>query len=364
MSQHPLRVGRPAARGSDQSQGPGLRVESALAPSACRRAAGPPGGGKRAIIRHFARTGEPLIPIKQCLLCGGDDVRLLHRSNVPARARAGSQYRCTSHALGIHPDIFRCRACTFTFNEPASGAVDHLSEYAQVDDPEYLEQRESRRLTYGRELDGLERLLRGRELLDVGCYTGFFLEQARERGWVARGVEPSKWAADHAATTLGLEVFHGPVEDYVATGVERAFDLVTLWDVLEHLSDPVAVLRGVRSLLRPDGLLAFTTHNLDSVLARLMRGRYPFFMEMHTVHLNDRTIDLLLETTGFELVERHVHRRAVRLEYLLSRFRRLGELPARAMQRLAQAAGLADRVVWIGFVGLETIVARPSGRGT
>jgi 2-polyprenyl-3-methyl-5-hydroxy-6-metoxy-1,4-benzoquinol methylase len=297
-----------------------------------------------------------------CPLCGASEIRLLYGSNIPERRRPGSRYGCTSFELGVHPDIFRCGACTFVFNAATSGPVDALEEYARVDDPAYLEQRESRRLTYGRELDRLEALTSGRELLDVGSYSGFFLEQARERGWTVQGVEPSKWAADYARSTLGVPVFNGPIEAFSPSAGER-FDAVTLWDVLEHLSDPLAVLRHVRGMLRPDGLLAFTTHNLDAPLARILRGRYPFFMEMHTVHLNDRTLALLLEKAGFELVERHVHQRAVRLAYLASRLRRLGELPARAAQAIVRGLGLADRVVWIGFVGLETVLARPRREG-
>jgi len=293
-----------------------------------------------------------------CPLCGGSEIRVLYPSNIPEHRRPGSRYGCTSFELGVHPDIFRCPACTFVFNAASSGSLDALEEYARVDDPAYLEQRESRRLTYGRELDRIEAFCAGRELLDVGSYTGFFLEQARERGWRVQGVEPSKWAADYARSTLGIPVFNGPIEAWVPPAGQR-FDVVTLWDVLEHLTDPVGVLRHVRGLLRPDGLVAFTTPNLDAPLARLLRGRYPFFMQMHTVHLNHRTRDLLLEKAGFERVERHVHRRAVRLAYLASRLRRLGELPARAAEGAVRRLGLADRVLWIGFVGLETVLARP-----
>ena len=293
-----------------------------------------------------------------CPLCGGAEIRVLYPSNIPEHRRPGSRYGCTSFELGVHPDIFRCRSCTFTFNAAASGPLDALEEYARVDDPAYLEQRESRRLTYGRELDRIEVLTSGRELLDVGSYTGFFLEQARERGWSVQGVEPSKWAADYARSSLGVPVFNGSIEAWAPPPGQR-FDVVTLWDVLEHLTDPVDVLRHVRELLRPDGLVAFTTHNLDAPLARLLRGRYPFFMEMHTVHLNHRTRDLLLEKAGFERVERHVHRRAVRLAYLTSRLQRLGEIPARVAEGLVRGLGLADRAVWIGFVGLETVLARP-----
>jgi SAM-dependent methyltransferase len=151
-------------------------------------------------------------------------------------------------------------------------------------------------------------------------------------------------------------VFNGPIERFETT---RTFDVVTLWDVFEHLVDPVGVLSRVRRLLRPGGLLAFTTHNLDAPLARLLRGRYPFFMEMHTTHVNSRTRDLLLAKTGFACVDLHTHLRAVRFAYLLSRLRRFGELPARLADSVARGLGLADRIVWVGFAGLETIIARP-----
>ncbi len=291
----------------------------------------------------------------QCPLCRRHDFEVLYPSNIPAGSGSVGTYECTSFALGVHPDIFRCRSCSFVFNEPASGPLDHLEEYARVEDPQYLGEKRSRHLTYGRELDRIEALCSGRDLLDVGCYAGFFLDQARSRGWQVEGVEPSKWAADHATSMFGVDVFHGPIESYAT---DRRFDVVTLWDVFEHLSDPVAVLGSIHRLLKPDGLLVFVTHNLDAPIARLLRGRYPFFMEMHTVHLNNQTRDLLLAKTGFTLVERRVHRRAVRVGYLLSRIRRWGEAPARWAIRASRFLRAEDRILWIGFMGLETIFAR------
>ncbi len=294
----------------------------------------------------------------RCPLCQSQDVSLLYASNLPEQ-RSGSRYDCTSFGLGLHPDIFRCRSCSFVFNEPATGELDHLEEYAQTEDPDYLDQKLSRRLTYDRELERIEAHAAGRELLDVGCYAGFFLEQARERDYDVAGVEPSIWGARHAAEKLGLDVFNGPIE---AFRTERRFDVVTMWDVIEHLENPLEVLRTVHRLMHPGGVLAFTTHNLDSLAARLMRGRYPFFMEMHTVHLNDRTRDLLLAKAGFERIAVLPHRRALRLGYLVSRLRRLGEWPVGAADRLARAFGVVDRIVWVGGVGLETILARPLER--
>lgn len=297
--------------------------------------------------------------MEQCPLCESRSVALLYPSNLaPSTTGQGGRYECTSTGLGQHPDIYRCSACTFVFNEPAAGEADHLDEYAEIEDPDYLDQKLSRRLTYARELDRVARFQPSGDLLDVGCYAGFFLEQARDRGYRVQGVEPSRWAALHARDELGLDVWNGPIEDFET---DRRFDVVTLWDVIEHLEDPVSVLRCIRKLLKPGGVLAFTTHNLDSALARVMRGRYPFFMEMHTIHMNNRTRDLLLEKSGFERVALEPHRRALRFGYLLSRLRRIGDAPERAAQAMARGLRIANRIVWVGGVGLETIIARPLG---
>jgi SAM-dependent methyltransferase len=128
--------------------------------------------------------------------------------------------------------------------------------------------------------------------------------------------------------------------------------------LIEHLTDPVAVLAKLHGMLRPGGVVAFTTHNLDSPAARLLRGRYPFFMEMHTIHLRSRTRDRLLADTGFERIEVHAHLRAIRVDYLVSRLRRLGATPERLAARLVRGLGIHERIVWIGGSGLETVIAR------
>lgn len=242
------------------------------------------------------------------------------------------------------------------FNEAAPESNDVAGEYADVEDPEYLAQRESRRLTFERELDAIEALQPRGDLLDVGCYTGFFLECARERGWHVSGVEPSRWAARHAASELGLDVFNGPIERYDS---DRTFDVITMWDVLEHVPNPVEVLTILRRHQRPDSLLVFATHNLDTAVARALGRRFPLFMEMHTVHFNNRTLQMLLDRAGYRLEHRYNQRRAVRLGYLISRLRRFGATPERIASAVVHRLALQDRILWTGMVGVETYFARP-----
>jgi len=126
-------------------------------------------------------------------------------------------------------------------------------------------------------------------VLDVGCGPGAFLEAARAEGFDPFGLEVSEEAAASARRRLGSRIAVGPIEQ--APWREGAFDAVTLWDVLEHLRDPVAVLARVHRLLRPGGWIALETPDAQSLLHRTARavhlatgGRVRKPMAIYDVH--------------------------------------------------------------------------------
>jgi 2-polyprenyl-3-methyl-5-hydroxy-6-metoxy-1,4-benzoquinol methylase len=139
----------------------------------------------------------------------------------------------------------------------------------------------------------------GRSLLDVGCAAGFFLEAARERGWSVRGLEVSAFAAGHARG-LGIAV---DVDSILSppSGLP-AFDVVTLWDVIEHLDRPDVALRRVRELLRPGGLLGLSTGDYGSLLRRVAGSRWRLFADpTHRFFFDEATLVRLLRGEGFEV---------------------------------------------------------------
>jgi len=98
----------------------------------------------------------------------------------------------------------------------------------------------------------IERMAGGGRLLDVGCGYGHFLQACQRRGWQVKGVELSGAAGDRARAA-GLEVFRGSLAQ-AGYPAER-FDVVTLWNVLDHLAEPLAEAREIMRVLRPGGLL-------------------------------------------------------------------------------------------------------------
>lgn len=145
------------------------------------------------------------------------------------------------------------------------------------------------------------RLRRSGSLLDVGCSTGLFLDALRYHGdWRLAGIEADARAAQYARDTLGLDVFSGQVED--APLPRAAFDVITLWDVLEHLPAPRAALARIREWLADDGWLIVSVPNADSIDARVF-SRYwigldpPRHMSVFTL----TSLRRLLEDAGFEV---------------------------------------------------------------
>jgi len=150
-------------------------------------------------------------------------------------------------------------------------------------------------------------------LLDVGCATGSFLSLAQSRGWECRGVEVSAFAAAQARERTGCEIFCGKLED--APFEAGSFDVITMWDLLEHLPDPLLGLERARRLLKPSGLLLVNTPNENSLLRRVARLLYrgsggritaPVNRLYHRYHLHyfaAETLTVLYRRAGFDLVE-------------------------------------------------------------
>jgi 2-polyprenyl-3-methyl-5-hydroxy-6-metoxy-1,4-benzoquinol methylase len=144
----------------------------------------------------------------------------------------------------------------------------------------------------------------------VGCGDGLFLKVAREAGWDADGIEFSPEGARRSSLRIGRPVAVGDLSH--EKGLRGPFDVVTLWHVLEHLTDPAGMLEAVRARLRSGGLLVVAVPNIDNyplrAAYRVVRRRpLPLFeagaREPHLTHFDPRTLRAALAGRGFAGVE-------------------------------------------------------------
>ncbi len=294
-----------------------------------------------------------------CNLCGARDAVLLYPSSLTGSTPNASDFRCTSAAYGVHPPIVRCRKCNLVYANPRWDSSVVRENYSVVEDPTYVEEREGRVLTFGRNLKPFEDLVAGnshtRRLLDVGCHIGVMVELAKDRGWEAWGVEPSTWAAEQARAR-GLNVVTATLAE--ANLEENYFDVVTMWDVIEHLTDPAAELRQVHRVCKPGGVFAIHTIDIESGFARLMGKRWPWLMEMHLYYFSPRTLGKMLEQIGFRVIRSSAQGRFLRLGYFATRIEPYSKPLYRVLDAGLTRLNLCSVAIPVNFGDLFTLYAR------
>ena len=263
---------------------------------------------------------------RTCVVCGGSRrVAVLELGTWQISRCAG----CRTHNLHPEPD----EVVLEDFNDGSGydGAFDLQDEI---------------RAQHDRSLATLERFVEPGRLLDVGCGPGFLLEQARERGWFAAGVDPSPFSVAQAHRK-GFEAFEGMLEDVALPA--GWFDALALLQVVEHMSDPRPLLARCRELLRPGGALLVATPNPGSTLARVKRERFNYWIPpVHCAWYTPKALASLLTNAGFRVVHRETWsaRTPVLHDGLdVVRESRIGRrLPYKAQRRIGErVAAWADR---------------------
>jgi SAM-dependent methyltransferase len=266
--------------------------------------------------------------------------------------------------------IVRCRRCSLVYldHRPSRAEISsfYSSGYFNGDEDrkgyaDYMADEEPLRLSFRRKLEKLERIRRPGTLLDVGCATGFFLDEARARGWAVFGQEVSEYAAGIARQKLGDVVFTGYVESIALP--EATVDVVTMWDVIEHLEEPAQVLRRLRRLLKDDGLLVLCTGNVDSWLARLQGHRSRIYNPpQHLFFYSPSTLRKLLVEAGFRVLDTRVEWKTMSLRYFSYVLACLNSNPlSRALRRATSKGRLGGLTFGLPLVDNVQVYALKAG---
>jgi SAM-dependent methyltransferase len=241
-------------------------------------------------------TDSGIVEIAQCQVCGGRDRR--------AKLVDGPF------------TVFQCSSCDFVYVTPRlhgeALAKVYGEGYWKSDNPkargyaDYARESSLYLKTFRKRMALVKRWAAPEaRVLDIGCAAGYFLQVMRAAGHPVLGIEPSEAIAQVARRQLGDDiVFVGKIDEAPESlGYrEGSFDLVTMWDVIEHIPDPQAALRRVRKLLKKGGRLLLETQNVESRWAKLLGRRWHHYKhEEHLYHFAPKTIERLLGDCGFRV---------------------------------------------------------------
>jgi SAM-dependent methyltransferase len=262
-------------------------------------------------------------------------------------------------------DLVRCTSCGHRQTEPMPADAVLESAYADAASDDYVDEEAGQRETARRALARIEHHLlpehgngsaRSRQLLDLGCWVGFLLSEASQRGWEATGVEPSQFASAYARDQLGLDVRTG--ELFSAPLPLGTFDAVVMGDVIEHLPRPGEALDRMASLLRPGGVAWMALPDAGSLLARRMGKRWWSVIPTHVQFFTRESIRTLLEDRGWDVLEIATAPKAFSVRYYLERVGGYSPPVARALVRGATVARVADRMWAPDFRDRMAVIAR------
>jgi len=278
--------------------------------------------------------------MSRCWLCGSDKSFEALPSGVTGEVTS-DDFKISDSHYGRTSRIVECMACGFRYADPLP-VPELLGMYSSLVDPDYDKGGEGR-------IEPFRRIIRrslalrpaAKSLLDVGASTGLMLVAARESGVEAVGVEPSGWAVEVARTRHNVEVIEGVFPNPALSG--RRFDIITLLDVIEHVQDPVGLLKDISAALTDDGLAVIVTPDVRSIAARLMGGRWWHYRLAHVCYFDRKTMGMALGKAGLRLERLERYAWTFQLGYLADRLTRY--LPVGFIVRGLSRTGLGRRLL-------------------
>ena len=247
-------------------------------------------------------------PVGACWVCGGTDLDPVHTAVFELSEYARQDPELARYS-GAGVRIVRCAACGFGQPEALPALPDYFGRmYDPRGSAAWMETEFTsgyKDLIFRRVIEGLERLVPQRTLLDLGAHVGRLIHVAAERGWAAEGVELNPSTAAYAAKAAGLPVHRMDARELASEG--RRYGAVTLIDVLEHIPQPVAALEAARTVLEPGGWIAVKVPHgrvqlrKEELRARLSRGYRATVADnlVHVNHFGVRSLRRALERAGF-----------------------------------------------------------------
>jgi len=292
-----------------------------------------------------------------CNVCGSTDTAVIYPAQYEKEAQADLAIKFRSSGdERLIDEVVQCKKCSLRYVNPRLKSDLIVQGYAEGTDELFVSQEAGRIITFERCLKFLEQHTTQKgKLLDVGTAGGTFLHVAKQHGWDVSGVEPNTWLCDWGNKRYGLEIKPGTLEQNRFP--PRSFDVITLWDVLEHVPDPKKTLLEINRLLKPSGLLVVNYPDAGSWIARAMGRKWVFYLSVHLYYFTPETIRHMLALTGHQVLHMKPHIQTLGLGYLLLRLNAYSPFLSNVGTTLTNMLFL-DKVQLPYWLGQTLVIAR------
>lgn len=214
----------------------------------------------------------------------------------------------------IKPDLYFCKKCEIIFSE----FVDRKFEdnYKDVLDKLYIEQIENKKKYFKNIINKLSNIISNQDdVIEIGSYYGAFGSQIKENVKSYTGLELSTHASKYSRDNFNLNIENKSIFTFFENSSKK-FDIIFMFDVIEHLDDPDKVIKLCSNNLKENGKIIISTMNMDSIFAKITRSYYPWIIPMHKFYFTDHSIKKFLNRNNLTLDKIFKDIRIISLEYL------------------------------------------------
>lgn len=300
---------------------------------------------------------------RACCVCGASDNEFLYK---PA------------HSPG---PVVRCKACGFVFVNPIETDKSLITEGPVLGDrsPDllhsanldeirgsweepiiegYIAELRPKQVNAEEALMHINKLAGQRgKILDYGCFCGVFLSVAQQQGWDAYGIEPLVMPSIYARGNFGVKVTTDTLRQ--DTFPADYFDVVTAFQVFEHIVDPQDSLRKIHHIIKPGGLIAIEVPNIDNIWVNVLKEKHRHFVEDHVSFFSGKTLGRLLERMGFKVCEVYYPVRVLSYRHVAWWIGKVaGKSSANAAQNMIKRIGMDDKTMNLCFGDIVTVIAQ------
>lgn len=211
--------------------------------------------------------------------------------------------------------LVTCIDCGMIFESPRYDEATIIEGYKSSNDSGHDSQHPMRVRSFFNALKKLGNKIpaKGAKVLDIGTAGGAFLEAAKQYGYNASGLEPSKYLTD-SGKARGLQIEQGTIDHH--TFEPASFDMICLWDVIEHLTRPKMALQEIHRLLKPEGTLLINYPDIGTTQAKLAGRKFWWILSVHLHHFTRKSIADICRRTGFTTFEMQRYWQILEFGYL------------------------------------------------